>query len=307
MNANAATAAPAPAATLLRRAGPLDTMVALVRRELQEHRALWIAPLVLAALIALLLVLFGLRHIDIPQDLVTTEQKVAGLTIMQFMVAQMLFGLSSIVVTVYLLDCLYAERKDRSILFWKSLPLSDELTVCSKLVVALVVVPLGTLLVAAAADLVYVAIIAVRVPGAVSWSTYEWLRTELALFVQVVIDLLWYAPIAAGLLLLSAWIPRNPLLWALLVPIVPPVVEWFSFGTRYIMRFELYRLKGIWPKLINGPDQFANGQHLPTVGAVFGRLNLGPVFTDVDLWLGVAAAAVMVYAAARIRRYRDDT
>jgi len=307
MNANAATAAPAAAPALLRRAGPLDTVMALVRRELWEHRALWVAPLVLAGLFALLLLLFGVRHIELPQGVLTTEQKTAGLTIMQWGVAQLLFFLSTIVVTVYLLDCLYAERRDRSILFWKSLPLSDGLTVCSKILVALVVVPFGTLLIAAAADLVYTAIIAVRVPGAVSWSTYEWLRTELVLFLEVVLGVLWYAPIAAALLLLSVWIPRNPLLWALLVPAVPPVVEWFTLGTSYIWRFERYRVNGIWHKLIAGSDLFADKQHLPTVGAVLGHLNLGGVFGDADLWLGVAAAAAMLYAAARIRRYRDDS
>jgi ABC-2 type transport system permease protein len=306
MNANAALATPASAPALLRRAGPIDTMLALVRRELWEHRALWIAPLVLQGLLALAL-LFGRMDMDLPDGMLSSQQRVAILTIAQWVAAQPLFIMTSIVLGFYLLDCLYAERKDRSILFWKSLPLSDGLTVGSKFLVAAVVAPLGVFLLATVSDLVFMAIAAVRAPGTLSWSTYEWLRTELALLLEVILAVLWYAPLAAALLLFSAWIRRAPILWATLVPFVAPVVERVALGTHYIWDFERYRTNGIWHKLIAGPNLFADAHHLPTVGAVLGRLNLGAAFTDADLWLGVAAAAAMIYAAARIRRYRDDT
>ena len=306
MNANAATAAPASAPALLRRAGPVDTMLALVRRELWEHRALWVAPLVLQGLLALALLL-GRIDMDLPDGMLSSQQRVAILTIAEWVAAQPVFIMTSIVLAFYLLDCLYAERKDRSILFWKSLPLSDGLTVGSKFLVAAVVAPLGVFLLATVSDLVFLAIGAVRVPGTLSWNTYEWLRTELTLLLEVVLAVLWYAPIAAALLLFSAWIPRAPILWATLVPFVAPVVERVALGTHYIWDFERYRTNGIWHKLIAGPNLFADSHHLPTVGAVLGRLDLGGAFTDADLWLGVAAAAAMLYAAARIRRYRDDS
>jgi ABC-2 type transport system permease protein len=306
MNANAATAAPAAAPALLRRAGPLDTLAALVRRELWEHRALWIAPLVVEGLLALSL-LFGRISMDLPEGMLAEPQKVAVLTIAQWALAQPLFMVVSIVAGFYLLDCLFAERKDRSILFWKSLPLSDGLTVGSKFLVAVVVAPFGAWLLAAAADLVYSAILFIRVGGAFSWSTYEWLRTEGVLFLEVLIGVLWYSPIAAALLLFSAWIRRAPIVWATLVPVVAPIVERVALGTHYIWDFERYRSNGIWHKLIAGPNLFADWHHMPAVGAVLGRLNLGGVFSDADLWLGVLAAGAMVYAAARIRRYRDDT
>jgi ABC-2 type transport system permease protein len=306
MNANVATAAPASAPALLRRAGPLDTTVALVRRELWEHRALWVAPLAVEGLLALAL-LFGRMNMDLPDGVLTSQQRVAILTIALWAAAQPVFLVTSIVLAFYLLDCLYAERKDRSILFWKSLPLSDGLTVGSKFLVAAVVAPLGVFVLATLSDLVFLAIAAVRAPGTLSWSTYEWLRAELALLLEVTLAVLWYAPIAAALLLFSAWIRRAPIVWASLVPVVAPVIERVALGTHYIWDFERYRTNGIWHKLIAGPNLFADGHHLPTVGAVLGRLNLGAAFSDVDMWLGVAAALAMVYAAARIRRYRDDT
>ena len=306
MNANAATAAPASAPALLRRAGPVDTMLALVRRELWEHRALWVAPLVLQGLLALALLL-GRIDMDLPDGMLSSQQRVAILTIAEWVAAQPVFIMTSIVLAFYLLDCLFAERKDRSILFWKSLPLSDGLTVGSKFLVAAVVAPLGVFLLATVSDLVFLAIAAVRAPGTLSWNTYEWLRTELALLLEVILAVLWYAPIAAALLLFSAWIRRAPILWAALVPVVAPIIERVALGTHYIWDFERYRTNGIWHKLIAGPNLFADAHHLPTVGAVLGRLNLGAAFTDADLWLGVAAAGAMIYAAARIRRYRDDT
>lgn len=306
MNANAAVPA-APARTpLLPRAGTLDRIATLAQRELWEHRALWICALVVEGLLALAL-LVGRINMDLPVQVLTGPQRVALFTILQWGLAQPLFLVTSIVVGFYLLDCLYAERKDRSILFWKSLPLSDGLVVGSKFLVAAVVVPLGVFVLASVADLVFAAIVAVRVPGTISWSGYEWLRTEAVLLIEVALAVLWYAPLAAALLLFSAWIPRNPILWASLVPIVAPIIERVGLGTHYIWDFERYRANGIWHKLLAGPDVFSNFAHLPPVGIALDTFNFRGAFTDIDLWLGVAAAAALVYAAARVRRYRDDS
>ncbi|HEX4648201.1 MAG TPA: hypothetical protein VH111_05215 [Steroidobacteraceae bacterium] len=305
MNASAVPAAPE-RTSLLPRAGALDTVVALVRRELWEHRSLWISALVVEGLLAISL-LVGRINADIPEEVFTPQQRVAIFTIVQWALAQPLFLVASIVLSFYLLDCLYAERKDRSILFWKSLPLSDELVVASKFLVAVVIVPLGVFVLASVADLVFAAILALRTPGALSWSTYEWLRTELVLLVECALGVLWYAPIAGALLLFSAWIRRNPIVWASLVPVVAPIIERVALGTHYIWNFERYRANGIWQKLLTGPDVFSNFHKLPPVGVVLETLNFRGAFLDIDLWLGVAAALALAYAAARVRRYRDDT
>jgi ABC-2 type transport system permease protein len=306
MNANAATVAPAPA--IIRRAGTLDTMVALVRRELWEHRSLWIAACCVEGLLAIAL-LIGRIQMDLPEEMLSPQQRVSIFTIVQWALAQPVFIVTAIVLSFYLLDCLYAERKDRSILFWKSLPLSDELTVGSKVLVATVVAPLAVFLLASAANLVFAAIIAVRIPGALSWNSYEWLRTELVLLIEVVLAVLWYAPLAGALLLFSAWIPRNPIVWALVGPVVAVIVERVGLGTHYIASFLAYRTNGIWHKLVAGPNVFDKNDfhNLPPVGVVLDTFNIRGAFTDVDLWLGVVAAFAMAYAAARVRRYRNDT
>src|SRR5262249_36641340 len=132
-------------------------LLTLVRRELWEHRTLWAVPLGLSVLIFLSALL---THFTVdgrsmrfepfpwssPAAVELTDNRsvgVAMLTLWEWAMSIPLFVAVTIVVYFYLLQCLFDERKDRSILFWKSLPVSDGTTVASKLLVALVVVPFG--------------------------------------------------------------------------------------------------------------------------------------------------------------------
>ncbi|HZC87612.1 MAG TPA: hypothetical protein VE266_11500, partial [Steroidobacteraceae bacterium] len=293
---------------------PGEILRTLVRRELWEHRALWLAPLCMAALLALVAAI-GRIHIDMDEapQLTGESQRVALFSIIQFVLAMPLYLVALFVGSYYLLDCLYAERKDRSILFWKSLPVSDGLTVCSKLLVALVVVPFGVLALALLAHLAYTAILAARValgslPPVLTWNSYEWLRTEAVMLLVTLFAVLWWAPIAGYLLLVSAWVRRAPILWATLPFALGPVLEWVAFGTRYLLGFIEYRVNGIWEILGVGHLNIISkhGPHHP-VGTALGVLDFRGALTSIDLWLGLAVTAALVYGAIRIRRYRDDT
>jgi len=238
---------------------------------------------------------------------------VALFSIIQFVLAIPLYLVAVFVGSYYLLDCLYAERKDRSILFWKSLPVSDGLTVCSKLLVALAVMPFGVFALALLAHLVYTAILGARVslgslPPVLSWNSYEWLRTEAVMFLVTLFAVLWWAPIAGYLLLVSAWVRRAPILWSTLPFVLGPVLEWVAFGTRYLLGFIDYRVNGIWEILGVGHVNIVSkhGLHHP-VGSALEVLDFRHALTAIDLWLGLAVTAALVYAAIRIRRYRDDT
>jgi ABC-2 type transport system permease protein len=293
---------------------PGEVLLTLVRRELWEHRALWLAPLVVAALLALVAII-GRVHIDMDDapDLSSESQRVALFSIVQWVLAMPLYIVIVFVGSFYLLDCLYAERKDRSILFWKSLPVSDGLTVCSKLLVGLVVVPFGVFALALLAHLVFTAILGARValgslPPVLTWSSYEWLRTEAVMLLATFFAVLWYAPIAGYLLLVSAWVRRAPILWATLPFVLGPVLEWVAFGTRYLLSFIDYRVNGIWGILGVGHLNIVS-KHGPhhAVGTALEVLNFRGALTSIDLWLGLAVTAALTYAATRIRRYRDDT
>ena len=289
------------------------TLLALVRREFWEHRALWVAPAVVAALMVLGALFATVKYRAPHADLSGDHGPWNGMTlfaVMQGFVSSPLSLVTSIVLLFYLLDCLYAERKDRSILFFKSLPVSDGLTVLSKLLVALVIAPLGVYALGLLASLALTGIWQVnavlgRLPAIPGWDLGGWLQAELALLLCLVVAALWYAPCAAYLLVVSAWARRNPFLWLLLPPVVAQILERVAFGTHYIASFIAYRLLGVWPILFSHV-RLGHGRAF-ALGSGLAQLDLKAVLTDVDLWLGLAAAAGLVFAAIRLRRYRDDT
>jgi ABC-2 type transport system permease protein len=313
MNSTLADTAPdsprGAAAPAAKRTG--DILLTLVRREFWEHRALWLAPVVVAALVAVC-VAIGRIHIDLDDAERLGSSPLALLTIIQLVLAVPLYIVILFVGSYYLLDCLYAERKDRSILFWKSLPVSDGLTVCAKLLVGLVVAPFGVFALALAAHAVYAAILETRVtfgavPGILNWSAREWLRTEAVMFLVTLFVVLWWAPIAGYLLLVSAWVRRAPILWATLPFVLGPVLEWVAFGTRHLLDFINYRVNGILYLLGVEHLNIISKHGLHPVGTALAVLDFRGALTAIDLWLGLAATAALVYAAIRIRRYRDDT
>jgi ABC-2 type transport system permease protein len=289
--------------------------VTLVSREFWEHRALWIAPLAVAALIAVsaLWVKADLDSHDIGRmGPFPGQTKAALFTIVQWALSMPLFIAALFVLFFYALDCLYAERKDRSILFWKSMPVSDGMTVASKALTALVVVPVGVFLLAAVNGLLFFLIFWARTsvsgaPPVLAWDTLEWFRGQAALLLMLILAMLWYAPLAAALMLLSAWVRRNPFVW-LTVPLgVAPLLERIIFGTTYLWSFLSYRLGGCWYLLGLHNSHILSHQGIRPFGTLLEELTWRNAFLNADLWLGVAVAVALFYAAARIRRYRDDT
>ncbi len=293
------------------RIGAGSALAMLVRREFWEHRALWIAPLVVAALMVVSAfvasVKYSLTHADMHHD---GSDGMTMFSVMQSAVSMPLALVTLIVLSFYLLDCLYAERKDRSILFWKSLPVSDNLTVLSKLLVALLVVPLGVFALGLLVSLSFVGIwelnVALgRLPPIPGWDTLAWLKGEMALLACLMVGVLWYAPFAAYLLGVSAWARRSPFLWATVPVVLAPLLERMAFGTTYLWKLLAYRTYGIWQTLFPYPH-LGRGR-ADALASVFGQLRFGAAFSDVDLWLGLAVSAALVFAAIRLRRYRDDT
>jgi ABC-2 type transport system permease protein len=247
----------APAAAVPISQGRLfETLLTLTRREFWEHRGLWLAPVATAAV----LVLFALfahghvAHIQVDDDEIggqlSRQQALALSTYMQGVIWVALNLVMAFVLTFYFADCLYAERKDRSIYFWKSLPVSDGLTVASKVLVGAVVVPLGVWLLAAVTHLVVMMVFAAHVAlgqlpqGIVAWNTLTWLRVEGLFLLGVILGALWNAPITGYLILVSAWARRNPLMWAM-VPLLLALLEFILLHTTYLWTFIHYRINGI--------------------------------------------------------------
>jgi len=301
------------------RQSTLKTMLVLIRREFWEHRALWITPLIVGGLLVLTAfpirlgnnVVFGAH----PADFASAQNRLGMFTLILWGQSLPQYLVMVIVVSFYLLDCLYQERKDRSILFWKSMPVSDAHTVISKLLVAVVVVPLGVYLTAMVSGALFQAIWAARTASGslphitVGWDTVAWLKVQALMLYGLIVSMLWYAPMAAFLLLVSAWARKNVFLWATLPPVIAIIVERAAFGTRYTADLLKYRSwTGIWDALLEQPitPEMGHGQ-VVSLADLFDNIPMSKAFVNVDLWLGLVVAALFVFAAIRIRRYRDDT
>lgn len=294
----------------------MNTMPTLIRREFQEHRALWLAPL-LTALPLIGTAAFG--HFEMASmTALTTAQARAIMGITVWAMSLVIFMVASLVISVYLLDCLYAERRDRSVLFWKSLPVSDAATVLSKFLVALVVVPVGVFLFAVATDLIVRGILTARTgAGLIAeqfplWDTRAWLQTQALLGIWVAASAVWYAPLAAWMLVISAWARRSVMLWTVLPPLLIALIERLALHTTHFWDFLADRLTPAFPALQGvGAELMTqtvtiHRSKVISLPQVFEHLDVSAVFFNAPMLLGLVAAAALLYVAIRMRRWRDD-
>jgi ABC-2 type transport system permease protein len=264
-----------------------------VRRELWEHRAIYIAPLVVAGL-ALAGFLFGTLRLlhTVRVGMTTAGHEKAAQAIAapyEFVAfAVMLTGL--VVAMLYCLGALYGERRDRSILFWKSLPVSDLTTVLAKAAVPLLVQPVVLFAAIFSAHLIMLALSFVVVAGAGLDADAFWANAPVWRLWQLMAPGLpfigvWYAPLYAWLLLVSAWARRTPSLWALASPLVLALVERLALGTHFVFSWLALRLVGVF------------------AGAVGKGHDIG--WASPHVWTGLALAAAFLAGAVWLRRSRE--
>lgn len=289
----------------------------LVRREFWEHRALWFAPLAMSVLWIVIVAFFRIQMGS--SQALTVMQGRAIVNVIGWGMSVATLLVVTIVVTFYLLDALYAERRDRSILFWKSLPVSDSATVLAKFLVAMVIVPLGAFLAVAVTDLAVRAIIAARggaglaMEQASLWDGRMWWQAQVLLLIGVVASMLWYAPLAAYLLVVSAWARRSVTLWAVLPPLVLVIVERIALQTSHAWEFLADRLSPAVPIMRGIDAHLAEGtisidrNEIVVPGALLQQVDIGAIFLNAPMLLGLVAAVVLLVIAIRLRRYRDDT
>jgi ABC-2 type transport system permease protein len=273
-----------------------------VRRELWENRSIYLAPLVVGAVM-----LFGLlvRTVTLPRRLravlaLDVAQQRATIEGPYALTAGLMILTAFLVGAFYCLDALYGERRDRSTLFWKSLPVSDLTTVLAKASIPLVVLPLLTFAIVLTTHtitlLVSAAVLQASGLGAAAlWVRLPLFRTWLALAYALVAIALWHAPIYAWLLLVSAWARRAPILWAVLPACVIGVFGRIAFNSTYVCSALSQRVVGWLAGAFAGCS--AGTQPLTTIAP-------GRFLSTPGLWVGLALAAAFLVAAVRLRRYR---
>ena len=228
------------------------------------------------------------------------------------------------VVFFYLLGALYDERKDRSVLFWKSMPISDSETVLSKLLSGLVVAPLIAIAVSLATMLVFALIVSVfmlgnGLPLSLLWSNIDPLLIVGQSLLMVPLYAMWALPTAGWLLLCSAWSRRVPFLWAVGVPLlIGAVVSWaVAINGMYrdtpvlgmMWKHGIVRLlTSTFPGthlvgLSDAVTHHSRPQNLHDVLQVANGLNM---WTSPALWIGAAAGIAMIFVAIRLRRWRTE-
>jgi ABC-2 type transport system permease protein len=263
-----------------------------VQRELWAYRSLYLAPLAVGAvyLFAFLILMIAGLHVD--------PTHVRALRQPYDLAAGLIMGTTFILGFYYALDCLHSERRDRSILFWKSLPVSDMTTVLAKAFIPIVFLPLITFVMTIALQFIMLFIASGRwiVTGggaAAMWQELSLGHMWAGLLSHLLIGhVLWYAPIYAYLLLVSAWAKRAPVLWAAIPPLAIGFGEKLAFGTTHFANMLGYRIAG------GRSSDAMEAMHSAPHGG------LGVFLMEPGLWIGLAFAAVFIYAAARMRRVR---
>lgn len=291
------------------------TAMTLLRREFWEHPALYFGPLIVLGLF-LIAAVTDFNHIGGWVERFGHAQARDTLGVALAAIGMPFVLILMVVVPLYLLDSLYAERKDRSILFWKSMPVSDTATVLSKLAVALLAVPLVTWLILLATQLLLLAIASVAIvssdagPAGLLLQPLAFLQAQAFVLYALLAVSLWYAPVYGWLLLVSAWAKRAVFLWATLTPFVAIVLEKKLLRSNYLAQWLNERLFGVFRHGFELPpwsrDTYMDAETLEQAPAATDLINAPGLLASLDLWTGLLVAAAFVVGAIALRRYRDD-
>ncbi len=278
-----------------------------VRRELWENRSILIAPLAAAGVVLFGFVISALHLPDARRAVLlldpTRQNAVVSMPYQLAAAALILTGV--LVAMFYCLGALHNERRDRSILFWKSLPVSDLTTVLSKAAIPLAVMPGVIFVVVIGMQLVMLILttvillangVSITTPG----TQVPLFEMTLTLLYGLVTLTLWYAPVWGWLLLVSGWARRAPFLWAVLPPLAVCLVEKLAFDSTNFASMLANRLGGGFSAAFSvGTSRVHNRG--------FNSQDLDPIgfLSNPGVWVGLAFAIGFLAAAVWLRRRRE--
>lgn len=305
----------------------MQGQLALLERELWEHRSIYVVPIVVAIIMTLAALtgqvsINGMEHVDIGIVGASNMPDNARAAVL----SGIMIGLSTtfvfsmwILTIFYALDSLYAERKDRSILFWRSMPSTDLETVLSKLLTAMLVIPLVTfamILVTHLAVLLFASVwVAARGGSGLTliWGSVPFFDNWTATLIFVLALPLWLSPFIGWFLFISAFTKRSPFLTAFLPIAILPMLENMLFDTAVFaeaffvrsIKMPLFIDPGTMERLFEEGDGFALLADAQL--SLRGLMDLSGFLTNPGLWLGLIVCGLFTAAAIYVRRYRDDS
>ena len=286
-----------------------------VRRELWEHRSLYLAPAIVALvlLLAMMVGVFKLPPAIATFDSLSPDKQRELASAPYAIVALILVATAMVVALFYCLDALFGERRDRSVLFWKSMPVSDRTAVLAKVAVPMLVVP-AFLFVLITATQLFVLLGNVLVWGVKGLSVSNLLQRlplldmPMGVAYLVITLALWYAPIYAWLLLVSAWARRSALAWAVVPWIAITAFEQLMLRTSHVARWLRDRFFGGFDAAFSTREQLAEAARRAQQGgeAMAGGADYTPdlmrFLSNADVWFGVAIAVWLIVVTIWLRR-----
>lgn len=341
-----------PRATAVAAPHPTHTYKMLLKREFWEHKGgfLW-APLVAGGILLLLSLMglgagevllrkvpdratinveggsFQVNGLDLSQltaNMSASELREFGgvLDASLYMSATWPFIVLAFVVFFYCLGSLYDDRRDRSVLFWKSLPISDRDTVLSKVISATLMAPAIATIAAVATVFGSMVLYSLVVllhggnPMTMLWGPASPLKVILNLIASIPVYALWALPTVGWLMLCSAWARSKPFLWAIMIPVFAGIfVSWFDlmhlfdlgtgwFWKNVVARSLLSVVPGGWMDVANVGDIDVDGPQ--AIHSIVSLRTMYSVLATPQLWIGAVAGAAMIFGAIRLRRWRDE-
>jgi ABC-2 type transport system permease protein len=315
----------------------MNMFATLLRREYHENRAgfLW-TPIVVGALFTVLtivglavavakgnnagLVIDGVPISELVGRLGTEELSKLGngIDIALGGIWGLIQAALFFVVLFYLLGALFDDRRDRSVLFWKSLPVSDAKTVLSKAASAVFVAPLLAWAVSVAFGLLFLVVLSLYVltlglnPLTTIWGPATPVSVFVSSFAMVPLTALWSLPMVGWMLLCSAFAGNRPFLWAIGAPALAGlmlawlgVLKVFRDGAEFYWQHVFLRIvAGVVP---GNWMWFANGD-AAEVEIAAGRLagfavaSASSLLTNPATWIGAVIGIAMIWGAIELRR-----
>jgi ABC-2 type transport system permease protein len=300
-----------------RAARPTQPFLWSIRREIWENASLYIAPVVAAGLTALAFAIVMIKAPiqGGPLDASHVEMSDGPVLILLAGSGFILIAVTYLVGLFYCLGALQHERRDRSILFWKSLPVSDVTTVFAKVAIPMLVLPAITVGVMIITQILLLAgggavLAAHGVDPMLALGQPDVLRAELLLIYLVFVLALWHAPIYGWALLVSGWARNVSLLWAVLPPLAVVVFQQLVFGDDSVGRIINHRVfAGPVAAFRMAPEEISRLRGINVIelhsDMAMPHIDLMGYLASPGLWIGLALAAAFIGAAIWLRRYRD--